>query len=72
MVGVDGVGDVREDLSLEHNACLETLGDEPWKIDGRVDTDRRENVSAVYPRRKLVFWNWSVLPKESQYSSEWK
>ena len=51
MVGVDGVGDVREDLSLEHNACFETLADAPRKIDGRVDTDRCENVSAVDTRR---------------------
>lgn len=69
MVGIGCVGDMHKDLSFEHDACFETLGDQPRKIDGRVDTNRCENISALYIRRQLVFWDWSVLPTVSQYSS---
>ena len=61
MVSASCIIDVLEDSAFEDDSVLQALRDEPWKVDGGVDTNGCEGYAGIDSRAKLVFGKCAEL-----------
>lgn len=54
VVRVGRVGDMGQTSPFEDAAVFHALGNQPWQVNCRVDTDRREPLSVIDARGELV------------------